>query len=1172
MQASHQATLPLSHQLNAQAQKTYVFPGLKNASLLSIGQLCDNGCLALFDKYKLFIFKDNKIILQGFRNFYDGLWDVKFPRKVYSSKPQLAANAIIRKDRTKYDLANFYHGCLFSPALLTLQNAIKQGHFITWPGMHKLHFSRLVTDTTNIDLGHLTQERQNLQSTKTTIDTIRNDFFPQPTSPNIRSHNTMSLVIPFSAKEISYGDITGSFPFKSSRGNQYIYLLYDYDSNAIFVEPMKTRQAQEITTTWKKLYERLSHHGHTCKHFILDNECSEDLKRSFKKYNITYQFVPPYIHRQNAAERAIRTFKSHFLSGLATCDSNFPITEWDRLLPQAELTLNHLRTARCNPNLSAHAYINGMHDFNKVPLAPPGTKVIIHQKIGARNSWSYRGKSAWYIGPAPNHYRCFKCFVPETRQEVIVDTLTFIPTKVAFPTYDVNMHLKTAIDKIIKLLTISPSNNHPINNTHQTIVQTALKNVATLLGTKTLSLDLPKPKSPTAPNVPSMWLTNKPYIKTVARNVLLNKHAQQAPRVLTTLKHLPSTTLAHSATTSVKRPSVPIVPTLPPMPHWTTADNLNATINHLVQCDPLHILNPRFVLNHVYDEHGKRQSLDMLLANPKTEPTWAPGVENELGRLAQGFDNRVTGTNTIYFIHRHEVPSDRKISYANFVCDYRPLKSEPYRVRMTVGGDRLDYPDETASPAASLIESKMIFNSVISDHKSKGARFCGLDIKDFFLSTTMDRPEYIRIHKKYFSTRFLDKYKLWDKIASDNYIYVKICKGMYGLKQAAILAYKQLVNNLGQHGYSPIPLTTGLWKHNTRDTVFALCVDDFGVKYTSKENINHLIAALKIFYQISIDWQGQHYCGLTLQWNYGAGYVDVSMPGYVHKALKKFQHPVPLRPQHAPHKWTRPTYGAKTQFAPNPDTTDKLGKTGITRIQQINGTFLYYGRAIDPTILVALNEIATQQASPSIATTKKADMLMDYLSTYPHATLRFYAGDMQLCVESDAAYLVLPRARSRIAGHFYLNATPVPNKAYPGTFNAPILTECATIKNVVSSAAEAETAALFHNCTTAIALRTALIGLGHPQTKTVVKTDNTTASSFVHSEMRVKRSKSWDMKYNWLRDRVAQDQFHIKWDRGSHNQADYFTKHHPPSHHKTIRSNYILKGFHMAPLYSTLVH
>ena len=127
----------------------------------------------------------------------------------------------------------------------------------------------------------------------------------------------------------------------------------------------------------------------------------------------------------------------------------------------------------------------------------------------------------------------------------------------------------------------------------------------------------------------------------------------------------------------------------------------------------------------------------------------------------------------------------------------------------------------------------------------------------------MERPEYIRIYQKYLSHEFLNFYKLLDKVAPDGYIYVKICKGKYGLKQAAILVYKQLVTNLGQHGYYPIPLTTGLWKHKTRDTVFTLCVDDFGVKYTSKENINHLIAVLKKFYQISFDWEGRNYCGLT---------------------------------------------------------------------------------------------------------------------------------------------------------------------------------------------------------------------------------------------------------------------------------------------------------------------
>ena len=186
---------------------------------------------------------------------------------------------------------------------------------------------------------------------------------------------------------------------------------------------------------------------------------------------------------------------------------------------------------------------------------------------------------------------------------------------------------------------------------------------------------------------------------------------------------------------------------------------------------------------------------------------------------------------------------------------------------------------------------------------------------------------------------------------------------------------------------------------------------------------------------------------------------------------------------------------------------------------------------------------------------------MDYLSTFPYAKLRYYAGDMQLHVESDAAYLVLPGARSRIAGHFYLSAGASPTKVYAKRFNAPIHTECSTLKNVVSSAAEAECGALFHNCTVAIGIRNALIGLGHQQGKTLVVTDNSTANSFVHSEMRVKRSKSWDMKYNWLRDRSAQQQFNILWDKGIYNLADYFTKHHPPGHHNIKRHDYILKGF-----------
>ena len=104
----------------------------------------------------------------------------------------------------------------------------------------------------------------------------------------------------------------------------------------------------------------------------MDNECSTDLRRAILKIGGNYELVPPYMHRRNAAEVAIKTAKNHLLTGLATCGPDFPISEWDRLLRQCELTLNLLRTSRVNTKLSAWAYLNGVFDFNKTPLAPPG--------------------------------------------------------------------------------------------------------------------------------------------------------------------------------------------------------------------------------------------------------------------------------------------------------------------------------------------------------------------------------------------------------------------------------------------------------------------------------------------------------------------------------------------------------------------------------------------------------------------------------------------------------------------------------------------------------------------------------------------------------------------------------------------------------------------------------
>jgi hypothetical protein len=112
------------------------------------------------------------------------------------------------------------------------------------------------------------------------------------------------------------------------------------------------------------------------------------------------------------------------------------------------------------------------------------------------------------------------------------------------------------------------------------------------------------------------------------------------------------------------------------------------------------------------------------------------------------------------------------------------------------------------------------------------------------------------------------------------------------------------------------------------------------------------------------------------------------------------------------------------------------------------------------------------------------------------------------------------------------------------------------LKEVLSSASESELAALFHNGKEACPLRICLEELGHPQPPTPIQTDNSTAAGIANESVKQKRSKAIDMRFYWIRDRVRQGQFLVYWKKGILNKADYFTKHHPTSHHRAIRSSY----------------
>ena len=183
-------------------------------------------------------------------------------------------------------------------------------------------------------------------------------------------------------------------------------MLYDYDSNAILVRPLRNRSAHEIQQVFTSVHAYLVTRGLRPRLHTLDNEASTILKEFLTAENVEYQLVPPHIHRRNSAERAIQTFKNHFITGLASTDPNFPLSNWCRLLPQAELTLNLLRPSRLNPKLSAYAQLEGTFDFNCTPLAPPGTRVIVHEKPTQRCTWAPHGIDGWYIGPALDQYQC----------------------------------------------------------------------------------------------------------------------------------------------------------------------------------------------------------------------------------------------------------------------------------------------------------------------------------------------------------------------------------------------------------------------------------------------------------------------------------------------------------------------------------------------------------------------------------------------------------------------------------------------------------------------------------------------------------------------------------------------------------------------------------------------
>jgi hypothetical protein len=509
------------------------------------------------------------------------------------------------------------------------------------------------------------------------------------------------------------------------------------------------------------------------------------------------------------------------------------------------------------------------------------------------------------------------------------------------------------------------------------------------------------------------------------------------------------------------------------------------------------------------------------------------------------FDRLLGSTHTMHAIKNADQPADRRKDTTYYNPQIKEKIGEDgqrtFRVRGTAGGDRINYPGNVSSSCADMPVVKTLLQSVVSDNSN----WMTADIKDYYLMTPLTRSEYIRIPVKMIPESIIVKYHLRPFIHHDKILF-EVTQGMYGLPQAGLLAQERLIAHLATAGYHEAPDVPCLFRHATNSIAFALVVDDFGIKYNDRADADHLIATLRSLYELKVDWTGKQYLGLTIAFDSAKRTVTLSMPGYITKVLTRFR-PHLTRGAASPAIYTPPSYGCKSpQIAPV-DTSPPLDAAAILELQQIVGCMLYYARAVDYTMLPSVTAISSDQAHATTDTQQAVDRLLAYAASYPDNELVFTACDMVLHMQSDGSHLSRSRSRGVAGGIAYFG-----NSNEPTHINGAVHVHSCILDVVVASVAECEYASLYMLARAGTWLRTIATALGYPQPATHIFCDNACAVGMANDTVKLNRTKSIDMRFHWIRDRVRQGQFIVTWRQGAHNLADFFTKPLPVHVHQAL--------------------
>lgn len=1333
--SSHRARLRLPGLPDA-ACRCYLVPGLKSGPLLSIGLLADHGCTAIYDATSVTIHHNGRRILRGTRlppnpqSDAAALWSIDIKQQtrqpVHDEPARHASHNVIRHESDAQRML-FYSAVMGCPANSTLLKAVQAGHLSTFPLLTAKRLRKNPPDHIATQLGHLdqTRERKRIQRPRHITIHGREDNYTDEATPledetegdrypaREEKRNTM-----FCRTIITDGrhhsDATGRFPHTSHAGTQYVLIMYSEDSNYIRYEAQKDRSAEEHLKAYKRGHHFFTNGKFKPRYEVLDNEAPTILKQWMREMGATAELVPPHTHRRLRAERAIRTAKNHLLAILCNTDPAFPLAAWDELLPQADMTLNLMRASRVAPAISSFAQLHGPFDYDRHPMAVPGTAVVAHEMPSQRDSWGPHGKKGFYLGPAIEHYRCYRVWITSLASVRVVSTLSFHPQPYYMPGASLTETLTTAISDlgdILQACIAAPATQNarqPIDALGPTALHQLqrLRNIFSGIATTesaqeqrvddpTARVDIstttpptttggqhrdddnsvtardptaaaappPRAPEPTAISTSSAIVPREPAspraqqpehnryrTRQQTRAAAEQRVAQSAHHINrfaalrddadddedddadkqeanpdddtptgvrdAVAKHTSTSqqkarsssrpTFANSKTarqhaggnnmtyaahirqreqrrrkaakTTTPPASLPTPASLQKAPPQDSSSAANATTHSTVVAggnaplfknyhtesrniftdeDPIaiHGYTDDYTSHCAYSTTdsitGQRIRYRAELKGPDRE-AWLTAADEEFTRL-------ITETETMRFISHADLPQGRKASYYNPVASVKVKQNcEVRRVRGTIGGNKVDYPGPVSAQTASMSTVKLHINATVSD---PAAKYITADLKDYYLGTKLPRTEYMWVEyndippatrRRYNVERFLHKGRA----------LLAVDKGIYGLPQSGLLAKERLTAHLASHGYTESADTPCLFKHATHSTSFTLIVDDFGIKTPAAkpEEAEHLLAALRELFEITVDYEGRKFIGLTLDWNLNPPKgeprtVRLSIPDYVTKACKRFG--VDYSTIHGidtPSKYVSPTYGAQTQAAAL-DTSPPLSPQDRTTIQEIVGTFLYYARAVDSTMLRSINRLGSAQAKPTEKVRAEADHFLRYAANHPDAGITYYASDMKLFGHTDGSYLSEPQAGSRAGAAFYLGSEQTDGTA--PLINGPILCISTRFNITVASAGETEYGALYKGCHEAAPLRATLATLGYPQGPTPIQCDNECAVGLANNTIKEKRSKAIDMRFHWVRDRVRQGQFVVYWRPGPDNLADYFTKEHPIRHFRSMRQFFV---------------